>query len=314
VAAIAQAIAHFEAAEGIDRGFARAAAAAARAYVVLEEYLRGRRSELAASSDELLARGLAAADRAIRLDSGVGEAWLARALIVQTLFPRSLDGVREAYERAVALEPRSGVVHGDYGVFLRRLGDNDGAERELHQALTLEPQSPGAIANLGVLEIDRRRYQAARQWFDSATTVAPSYSVAYLYRAIVDLLLGHAAAARTNGEVAARLSLGDSADAVGVLAMADVAQGDTITARTRLSWLTSAVDPEQPHWTLGIYIAPLLVALGDTAQALDLLERIRPRGLQVWYVMRSPRLDALRASARFQRLLAQSRPPGAREP
>jgi len=51
-----------------------------------------------------------------------------------------------------------------------------------------------------------------------------------------------------------------------------------------------------------------LIALGDHQEALDLLERLRPRGTWLWDQLQYPELDAVRAHPRFERLVEESRP------
>jgi hypothetical protein len=55
-----------------------------------------------------------------------------------------------------------------------------------------------------------------------------------------------------------------------------------------------------------------LVALGEHDAAIDLLERVQPRGAKLWFGLRMPEFDAVRAHPRFQRLVAEARPPAAR--
>jgi hypothetical protein len=50
------------------------------------------------------------------------------------------------------------------------------------------------------------------------------------------------------------------------------------------------------------------VALGESDRALELLERVRPRGARLWFYLRAPEFDAIRSNARFGRLVAESAP------
>src|SRR5258705_11309378 len=59
------------------------------------------------------------------------------------------------------------------------------------------------------------------------------------------------------------------------------------------------------HWL----IMAALVAVGDTAAALDRLERASPVPY-LWAGLRRPEFDALHGNPRYERLLASLRPPG----
>jgi hypothetical protein len=55
----------------------------------------------------------------------------------------------------------------------------------------------------------------------------------------------------------------------------------------------------------------LLAQLGDREGALRRLESAWPRGAWLYYMLRQAPLDPLRGDPRFQRLMDESRPPGA---
>ena len=50
------------------------------------------------------------------------------------------------------------------------------------------------------------------------------------------------------------------------------------------------------------------IALGDTAAALGILERVHPHDGLFWFYLRMPELDAIRSHPRFQRVVASTRP------
>ena len=75
--------------------------------------------------------------------------------------------------------------------------------------------------------------------------------------------------------------------------------GDLGRARTLLAHWPGRTD----HWL----IMAALLAVGDTAVALDRLERTAPVPY-LWSALRRPEFDALHGNLRFQRLLAARRP------
>src|SRR2546422_6712114 len=80
-----------------------------------------------------------------------------------------------------------------------------------------------------------------------------------------------------------------------VLAQLEVRAGDTLAARARAErLLTEAGDRAGLNLFYGRHTAAALVALGNHERALEVLERIHPRGGRVGFVLRSPEFNALR--------------------
>ena len=94
-----------------------------------------------------------------------------------------------------------------------------------------------------------------------------------------------------------------------MLAMLDAAAGDSGSARARVARLVREV-PVSDRPTSGNYwLSAALVAIGERERALALLERIRPRGIKLWFYLRYPEFDPLRGDPRFQQIFTESRPP-----
>jgi hypothetical protein len=55
-------------------------------------------------------------------------------------------------------------------------------------------------------------------------------------------------------------------------------------------------------------VAGGLLGLGQRDAALDLLERVRPRGAYLWFYLRSLEFTPLHGDPRFQRLMADANP------
>ncbi len=300
----ARAIDEFGAAVQLDPAFTRALARLAYAYWVLLN-LNWEYRDL--PSDSLLARGLGVVDRALRQDSGSSDAWMVRGSLLAIRHPRTYDGVRAAFDRAVALDPENAEAHHLYAAQLRYLGEDSAATAEYHRALAIEPGRAISLQGLGSLRFPARRYAEARQWFDSALVVDPGYYLAYLRRARVRLQLGETEEGRGDAETAMRLGAGDEL-AAAVLTLAEVRAGDTLAARARSERaLRDVPQLERPGPTEALFGAAL-VALGDRERALDFLERVQPRGVQLLFELRAPEFDDIRSHARFQRLVEESKP------
>ena len=313
--ALRRAIGEYEAALRLDPGFTAALARIALAYGA---YVDWGWPHANLSLDSLLARGLAAADRAVRQDSNTSDAWMARGWLLSHKRPRTFEGVRESLNRAIALDPRNAEAHHLYGVVLMRLGNAAGARAAFRRALDIDPERAITLENIGFVNLAWRRYIDAVPWLDSALAVDSTFYFAYRDRARARLQLGDVVGARADAEAAWRFAPTASRYvADGVLAMVEARAGDTVAGRARVervqqsfpstgSAAASSVHARQAH-ALGM----ALVAVGELDRALDLLERASPRGAQLWLYLFGPEFDPIRSRPRFQRLLEESRPPGA---
>ncbi|HWC74918.1 MAG TPA: protein kinase, partial [Gemmatimonadales bacterium] len=102
------------------------------------------------SPESLLALGRRRADQALRADSTVAEAWLARGRMLEVANPVTYEGAIAAYRRASALDPQDPEIFNMLGASLRELGDDSGATRAFYQALRLDPDRATTLTLLGI--------------------------------------------------------------------------------------------------------------------------------------------------------------------
>jgi formylglycine-generating enzyme required for sulfatase activity/TolB-like protein/cytochrome c-type biogenesis protein CcmH/NrfG len=261
------------------------------------------------SPEAVLAGGFDAADRALRQDSASADAWMARGFLLSFRNPRTFAGVREALLRALELDPRNAEAHHQYGMALLWLGRDSAAADMYRRALALEPERPITLFNLGRVAARQTRYAEARRWADSALTIDPGADYGYVLRALSEFRLGNRAEARADAETAARLRAGFRVPGEAVLALVELQAADTLAARTRIVRMEREIrSAGHPTITDAAWVGRALVALGESARALELLERVRPRGARLWYYLRAPEFDAIRSSPRFGKLVAESQP------
>ncbi|HKJ91636.1 MAG TPA: hypothetical protein VJ957_00650, partial [Longimicrobiales bacterium] len=134
---LSRAIEGFRTAVLLDSTFARAYAGIATAHMLAVTYAYPGTDAYTRSR-----QAMAAADRAITLDSTVAEAFAARGYVRRYLWT-SGNAARLDLERAIALEPQYADAHGWYGHLLARDGDYSSAMAEHERAVTLDPLSPG---------------------------------------------------------------------------------------------------------------------------------------------------------------------------
>jgi TolB-like protein/DNA-binding SARP family transcriptional activator/cytochrome c-type biogenesis protein CcmH/NrfG len=303
--AIVRAIQEYDSALRVDPRFTSALARVSLAHALL---LWWGWSYPGVPAETTLARGWAAAEGALRLDSTSSNAWMARAHMLMYRYPRTYEGVKFAFERAIALDPANAEACSLYGARLRDLGEDSAAVAMFHRALALEPDRSRTLVALAETHWLNRRYQEARRTLDSAVALDPGNAGAYGDRSQLLLILSERESARRDAETALLLNPRDVGTEA-MLAQVEARTGDTLDARTRLDRLLR----ERPNPSVedGQWMIVALDALGQRDRALGVLERLRPRGVQLWSNLRYPEFDPLRSNPRFRRILDESRPPGA---
>ncbi len=157
-----------------------------------------------------------------------------------------------------------------------------------------------------------RRLSEAVSALDSAINLDPLMDIAYAVRALAKSRLGDQVGALNDAQAARRVAE-DPVFAEATLAVVEVAKGDTAAGRARTEALVAA-SLRQRSVTVeeGVWVAYALAAVGDHRLAIEVLDRVQPRGGHLFLDMRSPHFDALRRDPRFHRIAAEARPPDAR--
>ncbi len=300
---VARAVTEYEIAARLDPQFADALARSALGYGLSLDW------DLYSDvpSDSLLARGEAAAERALQLNPRSSDAWMARGYLLSFRHPLTYEGGAEALRRAIALEPRNAEAFHYRGMTLFELGDDSAAAAALHHALAIDPLRPITLMYLGRMEIIAHRYAAALRWLDSALTVEPGFAIALGHRLRVRLLQGDTTQARRDAQVLAGMGVNDFGLTASVLALVEARTGDTLAARVRLDRELGTSAAGGLGYRRAGWLTVGLVAADETERALGLLEGLRP-SRRLWDVLRYPEFDAIRSNPRFQRLVEESRP------
>ena len=244
---------------------------------------------------------IAAARRAIALDSNVAEAWGAIASAHSSLWEN-----REAdanYRRAQMLDSSVAVLWGWHALNLIHMGRFDEARDRTARAQAAEPASLIALTWAAQLLMTERRYREA----DSAT------------RAILSMDSTYALARDARGEVLSYLGRHDEAIAAltrnleqlpkdrpnqteGILAYVLARAGKRAEARRGMEHLRLVNGGEMP--AMGV-LAATLELLGDHAGAVTMIERAVKQP-DNWLQMynRAERYDALRRDPRADAIMA----------
>ncbi|HEY6108292.1 MAG TPA: tetratricopeptide repeat protein, partial [Gemmatimonadales bacterium] len=300
-----RAIQEYDAALALDSSFLEPLARIALEYAL---FLDWGWSSPGLTRDSILARGLAAADLALRRDSTSSDAWMARAFLLKFRFPQTYAGVRAAFERAIASDPRNAEAMHQYASSLSELGDDAAAAAANQRALVLEPERAVTLFQFSQFAMIEHRFAEEERWLDSALAIDPGFFPARTRRAIARARRGDRAGALVDFETARQLR-GEGLDLAREQALLDGLLGDSVDLRAALQRMErELVDPAHPNDLEGVYVARALVVAHEPERAIAFLERVEPRGIYLWWLLRWEEFDPIRADPRFQRLVDEARP------
>ncbi len=306
-ASVLNAIREYETAAAIDRRFAEALARAAYANLV---FLDWGWSHPDRAATELLSAAQRQADRALEFDPASAEVWLSQAYLRVLRDPARHEGAVEAFERAASIDSMNAETYHQLGQTLMILGRDAEALAAYHRALALEPLRPMTLVPVAAIHSNAGRRDSARRWIDSALVVARAVPAPYALAVWADFTLGWGppTAARDTAGRALAMDSSYPAPALAVIAMAETRLGDTATALRSVRELLASIDTAAPTPTDARFGAPALASIGRRDEALAMLERVRPRGAQLWFYMRSRDFDQIRSDPGFAALFASIAP------
>jgi TolB-like protein/DNA-binding winged helix-turn-helix (wHTH) protein len=268
---------------------ARNYAGLAEAYLALSDYYL--------SPAATLELGKQAAMKALQLDENLAETHVSLGAI-RFLYDWDWPQAEKEFAQAVRLNPNSSDAHLWRGVFLAQMGRSDEGISEIKLAESLDPLSLAVHVNAGwVYYVARRNEQAVQEWrkildIDPHFTLThTSIWIAYVKQAEMGAVLSQPPA----GEV-------------------DTLQLAAITGRHAISGnraeaerlLTRLDSISKHHYVCPYEMATANAVLGNKDKALDWLGKgLKERSACMADVKVDPRLDSLRADARFNTFLKQ---------
>ncbi len=287
-----QAIGLFERAAARDPRYARPRAGLAMALAVLPAYVQE-------STAPIVRRAIAAAERAIAIDSTIPESYVALGYAYALL--DELDRSEQSFRRALSLDSTS-TAWGWYALLAARRGDFRAAHERTARALALEPAS--LIARVWESQIleQERRPAAADSAAAAAIALDSTFTLAWVWRATALLAMGrHAEAIALLERRAALLPPGRLEELHSMLPYAYAKAGRAAEARQLLERIRLQSGGRLPSTGA---IAATLEELGEHAAAVALFEEAVAQH-DVWTVQfpRSARYDRLRKDPRVAALL-----------
>ena len=283
---VAQAVERFQQAIDIDPTFAAAHAGLGFALELLPYF-----SSVRAAT--IRARAMEAARRALSLDSAQAEAHTALALANAHAYQWS--AARKEHQLAVAIDPNDANSLTQYGRFLHYTGQLADAREQFRRARLADPYDAVASGWLGHLTCLMNRHREAVIELDRALEIDSDSAPPVLFMAVqANLLAGDTTrAARFLQRLWERTPAWRGS--AGLL-YADLGN------RAKALSVARELELNPDRFSVGVATASIIhSALGDTARALDLLERATDAG-DIWptsYSLSEREVDPLRRSERF---------------
>jgi TolB-like protein/Tfp pilus assembly protein PilF/tRNA A-37 threonylcarbamoyl transferase component Bud32 len=288
-------VGHFRDAIEKDPSFALAYAGLADSFSLLTEYH-------ALPAKETYAEARSAAMKAVEIGGDLAEAHTSLAY-VKHFYEWDWPAAEQEYLRALELNPNYATAHQWYAEYLSAMGRHDEALAEIRKAAEVDPLSLIVNAVEAHLLYFARRYDEAIEQARRVIELEPNFPEVYEYlKRSYDQkgLYKEAIAAR---QTRRRLLGLDAADTPALVAAAAATSPRAYwEKRLEQEIAESRTEGVQPY-----ELAEILAQAGDSARALDWLERAcDDRDFMMMNLRVAPNLDPLRAEPRYQALLRRS--------
>src|SRR5437762_7664270 len=290
-----KAIDYFNQAVAKDPSYALAYAGLADAYVLLSGFG-------AASPKDSLPQAKAAAEKALELDSTLGEA---HASLAQALLAYDFDfaGANREFQHAIELNPNYATAHHWYGEsVLAPLSQFEDAIAQLKRALQLDPLSMIINADVGTVLTNARRYDEAIEQLRKTLEMDPSFY--YAHYNLGEALEMKGLTENAIAEYQRAIALNDDPVPQALLGHLYAKMGRKDEARRILQRLRDS--PKERYVTPYLF-AMIHLGLGEKDRAIDFLEKTYEDrdGYSITFIKVDPFLDPLRGDPRFETLAAR---------
>jgi tetratricopeptide (TPR) repeat protein len=251
---------------------------------------------------EMLARGRAAAQKALEIDDSLAEAHAALAIIKRDEWDWS--GAEDEFKRAIELNPNLASAQGNYANYLSIMGRTAEALAGIRRAQELDPLRFGFKSVEGAILYRARRYDEAIQVYQNVVKVQPDDANAHVYLGYTYAAKGLYAEAIAGYQKYISLN-GETPGTLCFLGYAYAKSGKRDEALAILNKLKTSKEYVSPAG-----LAMLYTSLGDKEAAFHWLERAyAANDPQLQHLKADPRCDPLRSDPRFADLLRRMKLP-----
>ena len=285
------ALAEFDHALALDPAFALAHAKRAVTLVAVESL--GTFTD--AAQHQLVLQAQQAADRAVALAPMLGVAHSARGAVLGHLL-LDQEGAFDEQLQAKALTPGNAGIESNYASAALALGHVEPAVEAARRVAELDPLDADSWGQLGQVLYEGHRYGEALAALDREQAVIAILPLRHrVLRALVQLMMGHAQAART------LCAAGSDWQEIQLLALADHALGQQAAAEADLAGLRATLGNDAASNYAEIY-----AQWGQKMEALRWFEKaVRARDPGLLHAALDPLLDPLRGEPQFKAALAR---------
>ena len=292
-AAITKAIECFRDAVTTDSSFAQAWVGLADGLILLQVYAD-------ASVNAVIGEARSAAEKALALDSRLGEAHVSLGMIAQSDWQwEEADG---RFRRGIELSPGYATGYHWYGVFLMSTGRLEEAISTMERALELDPVSLPVQTGLGLAHVYAGRVDEAIEIYRKVLELDPGYAGAHVNIAQAYLSQGRFDDALASLETVSRLVPDrQPPDIVEKLRTGYAAGGGPGYWGAMLEEAGTRIDDLGPdaHGDM----AQACAQLGRADEAFDHLKQALEGHLpQAWQKVMDPLLEPLRSDPRFEEM------------
>jgi len=248
---------------------------------------------------EVIPKAKAAAMRAIELDPMLAEPH-ATLGYVSGIFDWNLPTAERELNEAMRLNPNYPWAPHWLGLILITRGRIDEAMQNVVRARDLDPLSPIINVAVGIPLHFSRRYAEALQIYARVLEVETSFAPAHYYLGLTHEQMGNYADAIANLERARDIA-GRASLFVGALGHCYGVSGRRDDAR---EMLRETEQQSQQRYVSPYNLMLIHLGLGEVDETLTWLERaLEERNAWLWIAPVEPRFDVLRGDERFRKLL-----------
>jgi TolB-like protein/DNA-binding winged helix-turn-helix (wHTH) protein/Tfp pilus assembly protein PilF len=293
------AIEFFDDAIKTDPGYAEAWAGLADSYALAGDLKYG-----VLPRQEAFSKATMAANRALALDEGLGEAHASLAFAYD-LYGWKWDAAEREYRRALELNPGYATAHQWYAWHLNMMGRTGEAMQELRQAERLDPLSLIISADIAEAFLVTRRFDDAEEQSRKTLRMDPNFAVSHyeLGQALLQRQSYDEAIAEFRAALA--LSRYSSAFASGLaFAYAVTGRREDAVSIARELQVRSEEEP-----SVGADIALIYVGLGQPDDAIGWLNTAFAARFKASVLLR-PGFDALRPDPQYKDIVRRIGAPG----
>lgn len=240
------------------------------------------------------------ARKALEIDPNIaeGHVWLGMAMM---FFDYDWPGAEREFQKAIELDPKSGLSHNCYAKLLQCQGRLPEGRREQWLSYEAAHHDLDAQRELNFQFLAEGLYDQVIENCGKVLAKSTNHYTAHLDLSVAYLRKGDSERALSEIEICRRLE--DGPDVTALLGCAYARLGRHEEARRVI---TKLQELERYQQFSAFYYAPIFVALGEHDRALDCLEKAyRERSMRLVALKADPSLAPLRASLRFVALLKQ---------